>query len=404
MTWAAHRFGMRGQPGRETRTEGRRRPRGHRLRAPLWARLAVGAGTLLIVVSGGSLVAGKALVAHYSAAVVHEGGLGAAAAKVDSRGGTAIAGPLNLLLVGIDERAGEAAMGARADSIIVAHVPGSHDAAYLVSIPRDTRVTIPADPAGGYPGGVDKVNAAFQFGSLHGRGRDGGLALLAQTVSGLTGGRLTFNGAAIVNFDGLRGLVRAIGGVRMYVDEQVTSVHIGHDLRTGREGVPYHINEDGTPGGLKPHMQPQVYDVGWHDFSDWQALDYVRQRDLLADQDGDYGRQRHQQQFLKAVLAKVTSTGVLTNPLKVNAVLSSLGKALSFYNNKVDLLDWIFTLKAVTPGGVTMIKTNDGRFNPETIDGVAYEELSPDSRQLLAAMADDQVPSFIATHPSWVAA
>ncbi|GAA1826147.1 hypothetical protein GCM10009835_53530 [Planosporangium flavigriseum] len=358
--------------------------------------MAIGAGALLMVLSGGSLVAGKLLLVHYADDLTHAGGLGNAAAT-----GNAIHGPINLLLVGIDEGSGRTDVP-RADSIIVAHVPVTHDAVYLASIPRDSRVTIPAHRETGYPGGTDKINAAFQAGYQNGGGRDGGLALLAETISDLSGGSLKFNGAAIVNFDGFKDLVNAIGGVRMYVDEKVTSIHIGTNVKTGEVGVPYTINPDGRPGGLKPNMRPQVYEVGWHDFSDWQALDYVRQRDLLANGDSDYGRQRHQQQFLKAVLHKTTSTGVITNPVKVNKVLKSVGKAVTFYNNNVSVTDWIFTLKDVKPENLMMIKTNGGAFNPVTIDGVAYETLTPDSLQLLKDMAADTMEEFVSTHPTWI--
>jgi LCP family protein required for cell wall assembly len=372
--------------------------RSHRRRAPLWARLAVAAGALLIVVSGGSVLAGRMLLARYAGDITHTGGLGAAAAPAGN-GGTTIDGPINLLLVGVDERPGQS--GARADSIIVAHVPATHDTVYLASVPRDTRVTIPPRRAIGYAGGTDKINAAFQYGSRNNGGREGGLSLLAETVSGLAGG-MKFNGAAIVNFDGLRDLVRALGGVRMYVDEKVTSIHIGENVKTGKVGVPYVINSDGTVGPPRPNMRPQVYTVGWHEFSDWQALDYVRQRDLLERGDGDYGRQRHQQQLLRAVMDKATSTGVLANPVKANAVLKSLGKAVSFYNNGVDIADWLFTFKDLRPDNVVMLKTNAGAFNPLRIGGVEYETLSPDSEQLLASMASDTVDRFVADHPTWV--
>jgi LCP family protein required for cell wall assembly len=363
----------------------------------LWTRVAISVGALLMVISGGSLVAGKLLLVHYTGGLTHDGGLGTAG----TNSGTSIKGPINLLLVGIDEGSGRTD-GARADSIIVAHIPATHDAIYLASVPRDSRVTIPAYRATGYAGGTDKINAAFQAGFQNNGGRDGGLALLAETVSNLVGGSLKFNGAAIVNFDGFRDLVKAIGGVRMYVDEKVTSIHIGTNVKTGRVSVPYDINPDGTVAGLKPNMRPEVYEVGWHDFRDWQALDYVRQRDLLANGDSDYGRQRHQQQFLKAVLHKTTSTGVITNPIKVNGVLKSVGKAVSFYNNNVDITDWIFTLKGIKPDNMTMIKTNGGSFNSVKIDGVDYETLSPDSLQLLKDMATDNMQSFVSSHSSWI--
>ncbi|GAA2340180.1 LCP family protein [Dactylosporangium salmoneum] len=374
---------------------GKRRIPARKARSPLWARLCLTVGALLMLGSAGSLVGGDLLLAHYGDQVTHAGGLGSAAAGHD------IDGPLNLLLVGIDERTGNAAMGARADSIIIVHVPASHDVAYLTSIPRDTRVSIPPDARSQYRGGTDKINAAFEFGYQHGGGRDEGLTLLAETVSNLAGG-LKFNGAAIVNFDGFKDLVDALGGVHMCVDERTTSIHTGWNTRTGQEGEPYNFNADGIPTTLKPNMRPQVYEPGCSDMPAWQALDYVRQRDKLANNDGDYGRQRHQQQFIRAMLSKATSAGVLTNPQKVDHMLNSIGKAVSFYNNDIPLADWILTLHGITPEHLVTLKANNGQFNSEVVDGQSYEILDATTRQLLAAVGQDRVGEFVAAHPELV--
>ncbi|WP_433089565.1 LCP family protein [Dactylosporangium sp. CA-052675] len=364
---------------------------------PLWARLSLVGGAFLLLLSGGSLVGGNLLLNHYSDQITHEGGLGEAAS------GATIDGPINLLLVGIDERVNQEEMGARADSIIVAHVPASHDAVYLMSIPRDTKAAIPANKKTRYNGGTDKINAAFQFGYQNGGGRDGGLALLAETVSAMAGGGLKFNGAAIVNFDGFSGLVKALDGVYMCVDEKTTSIHTGWNTKTGAEGVPYNFNADGIPTSLKPNMRPMIYEVGCRDFAAWEALDYVRQRDKLANNDGDYGRQRHQQQFIKAMVKKAMSAGVLANPLKVNEVLNSVGKAVSFYNNDVSLADWIFTLKGINPDGMMTLRTNNGQFKTEIINGQSFEVLDQTALELLKAYGSDSVGPFVAAHPEMVA-
>ncbi|MFG2044112.1 LCP family protein [Dactylosporangium sp. NPDC048998] len=363
---------------------------------PLWARLSLVFGALLLLVSGGTLVGGNLLLNHYSDQITHDGGLG------DSAAGETIDGPITLLLVGIDERIGNEAMGARSDSIIIAHIPASHDAMYLMSIPRDTRVQIPASKSTKYKGGTDKINAAFQFGYQNGGGRGNGLALLAETVSNLAGG-LKFNGAAIVNFDGFSGLVKALGGVHMCVDEKVTSIHTGWNKKTGEEGVPYNFNTDGIPTSLKPNMEPKVYEVGCRDFAAWEALDYVRQRDKLANNDGDYGRQRHQQQFIKAMAKKATSAGVVTNLFKVNEILNSVGQAVSFYNNKVSLADWMFTLKGIDPDKMITLRTNSGKYNSETINGQSFESLDENALELLKAFGTDTVGEFVANHQEMVA-
>jgi anionic cell wall polymer biosynthesis LytR-Cps2A-Psr (LCP) family protein len=188
----------------------------------------------------------------------------------------------------------------------------------------------------------------------------------------------------------------------MCVDEKTTSIHIGWDKKTGKEGVPYVINSDGTPNHLKPNMRAQVYEVGCRHFKDWEALDYVRQRDKLANNDGDYGRQRHQQQFIKAMVKKATSAGVITNPIKVTEMLNKMGDAVSFYNNNVSLADWIFTLKGITPNEMFTLKVNNGQFHSENIGGISYETLDDQSLQLLQAISADQVFQFVKQHPEFV--
>ena len=75
-------------------------------------------------------------------------------------------GPLNLLLLGSDSRAGEAGgvspIGERSDTIMLVHIARDRQSAAIVSIPRDSYVTVPA--GGSWKGGKNKINAAFSFG------------------------------------------------------------------------------------------------------------------------------------------------------------------------------------------------------------------------------------------------
>jgi LCP family protein required for cell wall assembly len=363
-------------------------------RDPLWARLLVALGALLILVSGTTLVGGRYLLARYTSTIKQESLLGDAAATPGASGQVSIDGPINLLLVGIDERADDPASGARSDSIIIVQVPATHDRAYLVSIPRDSLVDIPAYPRTGYPGGRDKINSAFQAGYQNNGGRAGGFELLALTLKQLTG--ITFNGGAIVNFGGFQSLVAAMGGVDLCVDEKTTSIHIGTDA-SGKAQVPY---TQTSSGALIPvrGVTPQVYLPGCQHMAAWQALDYVRQRELIPD--GDYGRQRHQQQFLRAIFTQATSAGVLTNPVKLDSVLRAAGQALTFDGGGVSVDNWIFTLKGV--GDLVMVKTNGGNFNSEQVGGESVEILNDLSRQLLQSVRDDTVDQFLAAHPDWV--
>jgi polyisoprenyl-teichoic acid--peptidoglycan teichoic acid transferase len=381
---------------------GRTRGKGGR-HDPLWARLMVIFGALLMLTSGVAIFGSKLLVAEATKSVTRQNLLGAAG---QDRAHVSINGAKNILLVGTDARANQNPSDlVRSDSIMILHIPASHDRGYLVSIPRDSYVEIPPYNNGKvkYPGGHDKINAAFAFGGEGLTGADAkshGFELLAKTIKNLTG--ITFDAGAIVDFAGFEQVVSALGTVHMYVDEQTTSIFLGTNDKTGKYAQPYHINDDGTVGYKISGVTAQVYTVGWHDFPAYQALDYVRQRDLLANGDYDYGRQRHQQQFIKAVFKQIVTSGTLTNPTKLASILDAVGKAVTIDDGGVSLEDWIFAMRSVSPSDLLTIKTNDGQFNSQKVNGQDVEILSQTSLDLMHAVATDTVDTFVGQHMDWV--
>ncbi|MFU8850740.1 LCP family protein [Micromonospora sp. SL1-18] len=371
---------------------------------PRWARWCVAVGTTLMTLGALALGGGALLLHSATSKVARQDLLGAAAPP---RQHQTITGAKNILLVGVDSRPNQdSSQLVRADSIILLHIPADHSQAYLVSLPRDSLVTIPAYDNGATPyrGGQGKINAAFAFGS---RGLTGapatshGFELLALTVRDLTG--ITPDAGAIIDFQGFKKIVQVLGKVCMYVDETTTSIHVGHDDKTGKPAAPYKINPDGTVNHRIPGVTPNVYAKGNQCLDPTQALDFVRQRDLLANHDVDYGRQRHQQQFIKAVLHQVVTDG-LNSPTKLPGLLSAVGKAMTVDDGGIPLDDWAFAMRGIRPDSITTIKTNNGTFNSRTVPGVGSAEvLSPTSLQLLHAVRDDTVGEFVAAHPDWVA-
>jgi polyisoprenyl-teichoic acid--peptidoglycan teichoic acid transferase len=387
-------------------------------RNPLWAKLFIAIGALIMIAGIGAIIVVKIGLNQVSHAIPTANLLGEMAARpAAAAAGSSIRGPINFLLVGVDTReAGNS--GSHSDTIIIAHIPASHDRVYLVSIPRDTSTIIPADNATQFDGGSYKINAAFTFGSWHGGGEAGGFRLLAKTIKNAYG--ITFNGGAIVNFGGFTDIIDKLGGVTMYVDETTVSIHRGTDS-SGKPAKPYDINPNtGVPicanrnitfdtdplACALPGVTPVVYKKGQRHLTAADALDFVRSRDGLVGT--DYARQRHQQQFIKAVLAEVYQKG-LSDPFEMGSFLKSVGKAFVFDGGGVSLQDWLFALKGITPGSMITTKTNDGEF-------VRYAGPAPDSRQslnatsleLLAAVRDDRsktdtVGQFVAAHPDWVA-
>ncbi len=373
-------------------------------RDPLWAKLAVIVGAVLLLTAGGSVALLK-VGEHAATGSVHKVDVPSIGKDVNGEDRhVTITGAKNILLLGIDPRGQESAVedGIRPDSIIILHINAAHTAAYLVSLPRDTRVAIPAKTGPGTPQGAvtAKINAAFDRGAQGLTGDaalSAGLDLLVRTIQ--RDFEINFDAAGIVDFSGFKDLVDYIGGVHMYVDEDVKSIHVGRDAE-GKIVVPgMRQSRDFMHVYPIPGVTPVEYTKGWHDFAGWEALDYCRQRHVLELNDGDYGRQRHQQQFLKAVFGKIANE-YLGNPIKLAGVVSKVGDTMTVSDGGISLADWVYAMRGIGTDGLVTMKTNGGTFN-SSADGT-YELLTPESLEMLAAVRDDAMGAWADGHPNYV--
>ncbi|MDG4789614.1 LCP family protein [Micromonospora sp. WMMD1102] len=353
---------------------------------PRWARVCTLLGAILVLVSGAGLVGFEAVLARYEGAVREADLFGDEAAGVVPEKKSDIKGPLDILLVGIDPRTPE--WSPLADSIMVLHVNETLDSAYLFSLPRDLLVEIPAFPKANYAGGTEKLNAAMAHGSrVPGEKLPSaaqGFELLSRTVSEVTGIE-RFDAGAIVNFNGFQKIVDAMGGVDMYIDTNVRSEH---------------RQPDGTMRTLKPggggYLGPQAeYTRGNAHLKGWQALDYVRQRYGLPN--GDYDRQRHQQQFVRAMADQALSKDVVTNPVKLDAVLRAAGESLVFSGRGRELVDFAFALRGLRSDSIQMIKLPGGGVT----EGGSYrgERFQPIAEEFFAALGAGTLDSFVINNP-----
>ncbi|GAB1643960.1 LCP family protein [Krasilnikovia sp. MM14-A1259] len=356
-------------------------------RDPLWARLTVVLGALLMLGSGAGIVGSKWVISSATSAITRQDLIGNTK-KVSAKGTDPLKGPIDLLLMGVDARKRWAVDDLRSDTIIVLHIPATHDQAYLVSLPRDTQVQVPAFAKNGYPGGVSKLNEAFFHGAQNGGGWAGGAQLLAQTIKANTG--MSFDGAAIIDFGGFRSVIEALGGVRMCVDQRVKSHHM-----VWVDGKPLFLADARKTG--KP-MKPIWHEVGCKDMEGWEALDYSRQRYGL--KNGDYDRQRHQQQLIKAMAKKASSSGVLTNPLKVSELIKAAGKAFVLDTGGVPVEDFIFGLKGIAANDLVLLRTNKGTFAG---NNEGRETITPESMEMFKAVQQDKLGDFVINHPDVIA-
>ncbi|MGC0249412.1 LCP family protein [Pseudactinotalea sp. Z1748] len=122
--------------------------------------------------------------------------------------------PLNVLLLGLDDRDPDALAG-RPDTIILAHLPQDRQNAYLISFTRDSWVHIP-----GY--GHGKLNSALPR---------GGLDTMHATLDELLGG-LDLDATIQTNMHGFTDLVRWVGPFE--VDNQYASSVGDTDFPEGR--------------------------------------------------------------------------------------------------------------------------------------------------------------------------
>ncbi|CAB4574569.1 MAG: LytR family transcriptional regulator [Actinobacteria bacterium] len=211
----------------------------------------------------------------------------------------------NYLIVGSDTREGltkaqmrelrvgstATAAGGRSDTMLIVHLSKARDRAYIISLPRDSLVTIPehissSDKKTMVSARLGKLNSAFSY---------GGAPLLIETIELATS--IKIDHYVEVSFAGFAGIVDALGGI-----EVCTKVDIDDP---------------------KSHL---VLSAGVHTLNGIEALKYVRTRDF--DGRGDIGRMARQQQFMSAVMRKATSSGTLLNPFKlknfINAALASV--------------------------------------------------------------------------------
>ncbi|WP_162907187.1 LCP family protein [Allorhizocola rhizosphaerae] len=361
----------------------------------LWAKLGVVFGALLMTVSGGGLIAVRLATAKLDSSITTTEMIDS---KSEAYAGSNIDGAINLLLVGIDVEPSYTGPGERegvlSDTIVVMHIPHSHDRAYLLSIPRDTKVTI--------GGRTEKINAAFGHGYRGKQGgelekRAAGVRMLSDTVFKLTG--IKFHGAMLIDFDGFRGVLEELGGVEMCVDQRATSIHLAWDAQ-GNIVSTWYDDVNKKVRGMPQGGRSVVHEVGCRSFTPELALDYARIRKSL--ENGDYDRQKNQQKLIKAMVGKAMSKGVVTDVNRLNRVIEAGGKATILDTGGAKLVDFVFTLKDIRPDDIIMVRTNGGRVNPVEIGNTSYEVLDAQSLRLFQSVRDETVQQFLVSHPEFL--
>ena len=230
-------------------------------------------------------------------------------------------GKRNIMVLGVDRRSGDTG---RSDTLFVTMLDTSRNQAALLSVPRDTLVSIPGH-------GWDKVNHAYAY---------GGHDLSRKTLENFLG--IQINNYVLVDFQGFIKLVDAIGGVDIDVEKPM------------QYADPY----DGE-NGLVINLQP-----GRQHMDGTTAIQYVRYRD----EEGDIGRVARQQKFMKAVFAKLRSTSLLT---RAPEIARTLYQSIETDLSVTDLASLLVTF-AKNVSGTSQLETAMVQGSPAYLDDVSY--------------------------------
>ncbi len=259
---------------------------------------------------------------------------------------------VNLLVLGTDD----VDYSQHTDTIMLLHWQPLPRRLAMLSIPRDTLITLPKR-------GPIKINAVYAYGNAL-NGREFALAMTRSTVENLLGLRVHY--LVHIHYSDFIRLVDALGGVPLYVPKAMHYVD--------------------RAGGVNIDLEP-----GYQLLDGRQALNYVRFRQ---DSSGDIGRIRRQQEFMKAFLTQLV--GITHLPRTVRAIFIFLRQVESDLSLATTLflameirgvvgLPW---RQAILPGrGVYMDGISYWQTDPQEIKRVLAELGRPPTRRRVQAPA-----------------
>ena len=264
------------------------------------------------------ILAAVLLVVVFTAAAAHffSGGL---VRRTAADGMIAGRSEIHVMILGIDERKDDVG---RSDTLMVATVDPDKETASLMSIPRDTRVAIEG-------AGYDKINAAYAY---------GGYALTKKTLEQLLDVPMDYY--ILIDVHAFERIIDALDGIDIDVEKRM-----------------YYEDPWDDDGGLVIDIYP-----GMQHMTGEKAIQYVRYRDT----EGDIGRIRRQQRFMRAVLQKVTTPEIFA---KLPEIVGEVAKSVKTDLDTSDMIKFLQIMKKVQEQGLTAEMAPG---NPAWFKGVSY--------------------------------
>ena len=250
-----------------------------------------------------------------------------------------------VMIMGVDERADDVG---RSDTLMIATLDPDKNQAALLSVCRDTSVKIKGH-------GFDKINAAYAY---------GGRKLTQETIESLLNTHIDHY--IKINVHGFTKIIDALGGIDIDVEKRM-----------------YYEDPWDDDGGLYIDLQP-----GMQHMDGKTAITYVRYRD----EEGDIGRIKRQQNFMKAVMDKLVSPTIIP---KLPAIVSAVSDSVETDMSVSEILSFLGTLQDAKDNG---LKSEMLPGKPVYIEGISYwvPDISK-TRQILANTLGIKINQSITT-------
>lgn len=236
---------------------------------------------------------------------------------------------INVLLLGTDDGDSEdfdKDVPKRTDAMLLVSFDPENSQVSVLSLPRDTRVTIPGRR------GHDKINAAYAY---------GGAPLAKRTVANLL--QVPVNHYMQVDWQGFIKVVDMLGGVDLDVEQNMDYEDPYADLKIHLKKGKQHLNGE-------------------------KAGEYVRFRH---DEMGDIGRVERQQKFMKALAKQAFTVG---NMVKLPMIIGTASEYVKTDMTFIQMVKAANCLRLFGDGGVKSASLK-GDFGD--IGGVSYWVTTP---------------------------
>ncbi|HYI15744.1 MAG TPA: LCP family protein [Thermomicrobiales bacterium] len=257
--------------------------------------------------------------------------------------------PFNVLLMGIDDREGDAEPP-RSDTMIVMRINPATNHVVMMSIPRDLMVFIPIADR------WDKINAAYPIGEE--QDTNGGPPAVMETIEANFDVRVHY--FVTVDFEGFRTIVDTVGGVIIDVDAP--------------------IKDDQYPTETLG-LTREYFPTGLQKMDGETALRFSRTRHG----DNDIARGERQQQMLVALREQAVGLGLIT---KAEELIRQMGSMVKTDFNFNQLLALANLGRSVDPNGISKVNLWDAgvlteHFPEDEFDAFYFEADWPAVHELM---------------------